>query len=251
MDSYRAIILSAGQGSRLLPLTANKPKCLLDVGGRTALEWQVETLWASGIKDIVVVTGFREDKVRKHMASLARHGLSLRTRFNPFYKAADNLASCWMVRDEFTAPSLLINGDTLFSRRICTSLIAAPTADILVTIDQKPGYDADDMKTRLDGHYLVDVGKTLDPSLVEGEAIGMIRLSAQGGVALAKSVDREMKEAGGLHKWYLSAVAALARERQVRFHSIVGEVWGEIDDKADLDIAIKLVEIAEFTAAPD
>ncbi|MET0248911.1 MAG: sugar phosphate nucleotidyltransferase, partial [Sphingobium sp.] len=59
MTISKAIILSAGQGSRLLPLTRDVPKCMIDLNGRTLLGWQVAALVANGISDIVVVTGFR------------------------------------------------------------------------------------------------------------------------------------------------------------------------------------------------
>lgn len=61
----RAIILSAGQGSRLLPLTADRPKCLIEFSGRTLLDWQLDMLIAGGIDDITVVVGFNSDMVTR------------------------------------------------------------------------------------------------------------------------------------------------------------------------------------------
>jgi len=57
--STKAVILSAGQGRRLLPLTENSPKCLLPISGKTIIEWQIDALLAAGIKEISVVTGFQ------------------------------------------------------------------------------------------------------------------------------------------------------------------------------------------------
>ncbi|PKL99248.1 MAG: nucleotidyltransferase, partial [Gammaproteobacteria bacterium HGW-Gammaproteobacteria-7] len=59
----KAILLSAGQGSRLLPLTADRPKCTLEVGDRPVLEWQLNALADNGIDEVVVVTGFRAAQV--------------------------------------------------------------------------------------------------------------------------------------------------------------------------------------------
>src|SRR5262245_50784970 len=98
----KAVILSAGQGSRLLPLTADRPKCLLPLGTSTLLEWQIETLSRCGVDDVVVVVGFRAPLVEAALAKLARPGLSIRTVFNPFFNVADNLGSCWMARHEMT-----------------------------------------------------------------------------------------------------------------------------------------------------
>src|SRR5687768_2327890 len=95
----KAIILSAGQGSRLGHLTTDRPKCLIEFGGRTLLDWQLDTLAANGIEEAVVVTGFRDDQIE---AALARRsgGPIVRTIYNPFYKVADNLGSLYVAREE-------------------------------------------------------------------------------------------------------------------------------------------------------
>ena len=120
----RAVILSAGQGSRLLPLTEDLPKCLLDLEGRSMLEWQLRALAEVGVREAVVITGFRSEKVEAAVEKIAPPGHRGANLFNPFYKVADNLASCWMARGELRGDCLLINGDTLFeprSRAACST----------------------------------------------------------------------------------------------------------------------------------
>ena len=95
----KAIILSAGQGSRLLPLTAEMPKCMIDCSGRTLIEWQIRSLAANGVREIHVVTGFMTEVVERELERIAQPGLTLIPHFNPFYKVADNLGSCWIVRE--------------------------------------------------------------------------------------------------------------------------------------------------------
>jgi len=156
----QAIILSAGRGSRLLPLTTNLPKCLLPIGLTTVLGMQLDTLHAAGIENVTVVTGFNAEMVEAELESRQK-GPSVSTLFNPFYQVADNLASCWMVREEMKSDFLLINGDTLFSPNVLKAVLEAPKSDIAVTIDQKDHYDGDDMKVTLDRTRLTAIGKTL------------------------------------------------------------------------------------------
>src|SRR6185369_15371895 len=100
--SMKAIILSAGQGSRLLPLTQERPKCLLPIGPYTLLEWQIRAVAAAGIKDIAVVIGFKAELMEAELARLAKLGprgeIKITPVFNPFYKVADNTGSCWLAR---------------------------------------------------------------------------------------------------------------------------------------------------------
>ena len=170
----KALILSAGQGSRLLPLTADKPKCLLPIGPFCLIEWQLRELTAAGVKEVVVVVGYGADQVEETLDRWRRPGLDIRTIFNPFFNVADNLASCWLARHEMDQDFLILNGDTLFEAAILKTVLASPKAPITITIDRKEYYDSDDMKVHVEGDQLVSVGKTLPAEETNGESIGMI-----------------------------------------------------------------------------
>jgi choline kinase len=232
---HKAIILSAGQGSRLLPHTQDLPKCLLDLGGKSMLAWQLQGLAAAGISEAVVVTGFRADLVQGALPGITPAGMQVRTLFNPFYKVADNLASCWMVRHELAGPSLILNGDTLFEPEIARRLLGAPAAAITVTIDRKAAYDDDDMKVITEGERLAAIGKKLPMADVTGESIGFLRFSAAGAATFVAEIERTMHTLEGVSLWYLSAIHRLANAGvDVKVASIEGLQWGELDFPADL-----------------
>ena len=232
---YKAIILSAGQGSRLLPLTESLPKCLVELSGRSMLEWQLQGLAQAGVQEAVVVTGFRPELVERTLEQVAPAQMRVRTLFNPFYKVADNLASCWMARRELAGPSLILNGDTLFEPEIARRLLAAPAAPITVTIDRKPRYDEDDMKVTTVADSLRAIGKKLPMAEVNGESIGFLRFEASGAALFVAELERAMRTPEGTGLWYLSAIHRLAGAGdEVRAASIEGLRWAELDFPADL-----------------
>ena len=95
----KAIILSAGQGKRLLPLTERAPKCMLPVRGRPLIGRQIDALLRCGVDDITVVVGFGAESVEAGLAE--RYGpRRIRTLYNPFFAITDNLVSCWVARAE-------------------------------------------------------------------------------------------------------------------------------------------------------
>jgi choline kinase len=95
----KAIVLSAGQGRRLLPLTDREPKCLLEVDGpRTVLELQLRALARCGIRQVTVVLGFGAERVEGFLETLRIPNLHVETLFNPFFASSDNLATCWLAR---------------------------------------------------------------------------------------------------------------------------------------------------------
>lgn len=228
----RAIILAAGQGKRLLPLTEAKPKCLIELAGRSLLAWQLTRLQAAGVDEAVIVTGFRADQVEAEVAGL---GLTMpvRLQFNPFYTVSDNTASCWIVREDFDRDVLVLNGDTLFGPGVAERLLAAPEADITVTIDRKPGYDADDMKVLTGGERLRAIGKTIEA--YDAESIGFLRFSRDGAAKFRAGVETVLSHPEGLRRWYLSVIDELAHQGvDVRVCSVEGLEWGEMDFPQDV-----------------
>jgi choline kinase len=240
----RAIILSAGQGRRLLPLTENTPKCCLPLANHSILEWQLSQISKAGIDEVVVVTGFEAERVEAVVdAASEKFGdLKIRTLHNPFYARSDNLGTCWVARGEMLEPFLIINGDTLFEAEILEKLLNS-THDypITLTTDSKGDYDDDDMKVVTDEGRLLRVGKTLDREYVNGESIGMMVFDQQGADTFRLKVETLMKSPEGLTRWYLSAIDELADEGHVGVCSIQGLSWCEVDDHADLKHAEHVV----------
>ena len=241
----RAVILSAGQGRRLLPLTENLPKCLLEVGGRTVLQRQIETLLQGGVGGVAVVAGYNAAMVRAHLReAFPRQQGSIEVIFNPFYEVADNLASCWMARAAMRGDFLLLNGDTLFEPALLATALAPsmergaerPAAVTLLT-DSKSGYDDDDMKVALQGERVRAVSKRLPAAQTDAESIGMLCFRDGGGDLFRARLEREMQSPAGLRAWFLSVIDALAKEGHVRACPVNGGKWCEIDFPADLENA--------------
>ncbi len=236
----KAIILSAGQGSRLLPLTAERPKCALPVAGRSVLEWQLEQISQCDIDEVIVVTGFAADTVDLIVRDF--RGVPVRTLHNPHFSQYDNLGTCWMARAEMHEPFVLINGDTLFEARILDRLLAADSQyPITLATDHKRDYDSDDMKTTIVGSRLARVSKALDVREVNGESIGMTRFDSEGAALFRTTLSRCIERSDGARLWYLSAIDELAGEGRVGVCRIDGLDWCEIDTREDLHGAQTLV----------
>lgn len=236
MQPVKTLILSAGQGKRLSPLTDDRPKCLVELAGRSVLEWQLRHLAQAGVTEAVVVTGFRGDLVEAEVARLSFPGIAVRTLFNPFYSVTDNLATCWLAREEMRGgPFMILNGDTLFEPAIAERLIAAPAAPITVTVDRKDDgvYDSDDMKVLTEGDRLRAIGKTI--TAYDAESIGFLRFDREGSALFIETLEKIMRTPEGLKRWYLSVINEIAQARDVvRVASIQGLEWAEMDFPEDL-----------------
>lgn len=242
-----AIILSAGQGRRLAPLTDSRPKCLVEIAGRPLLEWQLHALAAAGIGEVTLVTGFGAGAVETAVKVIASD-VDVSCRYNPFYGVADNIGSCWIARDLFGEDTILLNGDTLVCPRILRRLRATGERPITLAVDMKESYDSDDMKVRLDGARLSRIGKGLtDP--VDGESIGALRFSGGGGARFAAALDATLRGEGAHGLWYLSVIDALADEGVVGALPIAGLPWAEVDFPRDLAPAAESVASFDWQGA--
>jgi choline kinase len=247
----KAIILSAGQGSRLGHLVDEKPKCLIDFNGRTLLDRQLDTLEVNGVHEAVVVTGFHDELVNQAIAARTG-GPKVRTVFNPFYKVADNTGSLFMAREELAGDCLVWNGDTLVSNCLMGRVIGNDRAGICVTIDRKDSYDEDDMKVVEDAGRLKAIGKRLDLSTVNAESIGLLAFRTGGAERFRDAIEHALRTPEGTTIWYLRVIHHLAQSSEVWTLDIKGEEWGEVDFPPDVEAARELTarwDAAEKAAA--
>lgn len=237
----RVIILAAGQGKRLLPLTAEVPKALLDIHGRTLVARQIDAFAACGISDFVVVTGYASGRIEDALDAIAKaKGISIRTVYNPFYAVADNLASCWMARGEMNRDFIQVNGDNVFRADLVERLLSAEPKPVTVAVNHKDAYDTDDMKVMLDNGRLTEIGKTLPVDTVDAEAIGFYIFRGEGVGAYVTQLEKAMRDPSGLKQWFPSAVGSLAKAVDINTIAINGIRWCEVDFPVDLQQARQL-----------
>ena len=246
----KAIILSAGQGSRLGHMVDDRPKCLIDFTGRTLLDRQLDTLEANGVREAVVVTGFHDELVQGAIAA-RNGGPAVRTIFNPFYKVADNTGSLYMAREELSGDCLVWNGDTLVSNALMSRVVGNERSGISVTIDRKESYDEDDMKVVEEDGRLKAIGKRLKEG-VNAESIGLLAFRSGGAEQFRDAIERAMRTPEGTTIWYLRVINHIAQTDDVWTLDIAGEEWGEVDFPPDVERARELTagwDAAEKAAA--
>jgi choline kinase len=232
----KAIVLSAGRGRRLLPSTAELPKCLLPVdAGRPVLELQLRTLARCGIQQATVMVGFGAEKVERFLATHSPTDIAVQTRYNPFFATTNTVVTCWLATPEMTEDFVLLNGDTLFETEILRRVLTAPAAPLTLAIDQKAEYDEDDMKVTLNGgRRLKAVGKTLTVPKIDGESIGLMVFRGKGVEAFRAALGAAVQDPTALHKWYHDVINTMADSLFVKILLIAGWWWTEIDTREDL-----------------
>jgi choline kinase len=236
MVPTKAIILAAGAGSRLRPLTETLPKCLLEVGGRTLIDRQLEALASCGIDDVVAVVGHCADLVRRLVGTRVRYLVNRR------YEQTNSLYSLCLARDELRGGSLVLNSDVLAAPLVFERLVRSPAADAIL-VELGAHFEPEDMKVTLDGDRVLDFGKSLPSDRAHAHNVGVAKFSPEGAARLASCLDR-LVETGHENDWAPAAFREFATQWPLIAVDTDGLPWIEIDFVEDLTRARLEVEPA-------
>jgi len=236
MNSLKAIILAAGRGERLYPLTKEKPKCLIDIGGVTILEHQIHNLRLNGITDVVLITGYMADMIEKTVSNIDSDGMNIKLIYNPHYDVSNNLVSLSMALDDMNSDFIIINGDDVFHPDIIKKLILADDEEITLMINIKDEYDTDDMNVTIKDEKIIEVNKNIKNEDANGESIGIMKFIGAGVYKMRDMVARMVETPEGKNDYYLKAIQNIANEYNIVGYADVGELpWGEVDYPEDLE----------------
>lgn len=117
-----ALLLAAGTGSRLYPLTQNSPKCLTLVNEKSILERLVINLKQQGFKRLVIVTGYLENNIREVLGTKSGN-MTIEYIYSPLYKTTNNIYSLWMARERINEPFILVESDLVFDVSLLDDMI--------------------------------------------------------------------------------------------------------------------------------
>jgi choline kinase len=238
----KGLVLAAGPGRRLHPLTEALPKTLLPLSdGRTILDLALANLSAAGLDDVVVVTGFAAERVEERATELERrHGVRLELLFNERAEEWNNAYSLWLAREAFADGSLLVNGDTVHPGSVEQTLLAARGPDLLLAVDREKELGEEAMKVLLtETGALRRISKEIEPASAAGEYIGVALIEPAAAEPLADALEATWRRDPSLY--YEDGFQELA-DRGGEVHGVpIGTVdWVEVDDHGDLARAREL-----------
>lgn len=243
----QAIIIGAGRGARLMPTTADAPKCFAEVQGRRILDWTLAAFRASGIDRIAFIGGYQIDKVREQYPELT-------LRHNANWQQNNILASLFCAEDLMNEPFICAYSDILFTPAVVERVLASD-ADMSLVVDtawseryrertEHPPDDAEKV-TVADG-LVTRIHRAIPPADAHGEYIGVARFSTAGAARLRQHYQRAhdqhagrpFREAATFEKAYLIHLFQEMIEAGEQFaHVDTPGEYIEIDTQQDFDYA--------------
>jgi L-glutamine-phosphate cytidylyltransferase len=236
----KAVILAAGQGTRIRSVHGEHPKCLIEVDDTTILDHQLEALYMAGINEVAIVVGYEKEQIVAHVRS---RELSYNQRIhfieNPAFAITNNIYSLWLAIDWLRGDSFsVLNADVIFDPEIFNSAVQ-PYAPISMIVD--PLWRDETMKVVIEDDRVIRMNKNISREEFGGTYIGI--------TVFSKSIqDRlfgrlsDLIAAGRVNDFFNIAVQELADEGvHIGYASTDGLAWAEIDDPLDLTFAQQTV----------
>ncbi len=233
----RAVLLAAGQATRLRPLTDNLPKCLLTVGGESILARAVRILGERGIRSFTVVDGFCGDMIRQALTTTFP---DFKFHFirNEDFSTTNNAWSLMLADCPAGEPIFLMDSDILFEPAVIDRLLAHKAPNRL-GLRTTGSIGHEEMKVSLNSNgRVINLTKEMPISQAAGESVGLEVFSGEFVTELFKVVTRRMKVDGFVNEYYeASFVEMMESGFDVQPVDLGDLVCMEIDTPEDLETA--------------
>lgn len=228
----KALILAAGFGSRLAPLTDNISKSLVEVNGKPILVKQIENLLENGITDITIVSGYKAEVLENAVHSMYPD-ISIIRSVN--YATTNNMYSAYIAKDAMSGDSfLMMNADVFYDASIVTALLSWPSPNAIAT--DIGNYLEESMKVVQKEKRLVQISKAITKEEALGTSIDVYKFSTEGAKAFFEKCSEYINEKKEMKLWSEVALNDILSEVEFQACPLVGR-WFEIDNHEDLAAA--------------
>jgi len=215
----KAIILAAGKGTRLYPLTLNKPKGLLKIGNETILDRLVDQFRECGINDILIVVGYQKEIIMNHFGDLVRYA------FYEDFSTTNNLHTLWSIRQELNEDIIISFADLVLHKSIVSNLVSL-NHEFIMVIDTLQVLEST-MRVSISDDSLNSI-TTTSVSEADGNFIGVAKINKNGCKRLLSQMSEIINESN--NDYYTIAIDKLARKGVlVNYLDVKNIIWREID----------------------
>jgi len=247
----KAIIIAAGMSSRLMELTDELPKCMLEVNGKTLLQRQIEAFHACNIDDIVVIRGYKKEKINY---------TGVKYIYNKNYRRNNILESLMYAKAEMDSEFIATYSDIWFDKSVVKKLLKRrEEISVVVDVDFRKAYEGrtqhpveEAEKVVVEKGRVIRIAKALNPNETYGEFIGLMKFSEKGADTL-KNTYHSAKKQYGIHtpfhtapcleKAYMTDIFQELIDNGNRVHCVdIRGGWIELDTEEDFEKAEKIIK---------
>ena len=245
MSSLTALILAAGYGSRIADVTTD-PKSLLTINDKSLMDWHFESLAKVGIKDVVVVTGYKRDVLENYLEKF-KSNFNLQYAVNDDYKVKGNTYSLFFGLEKVETDFLLFDADLIYETEILRAFVEDKNPNQIL-VGESSIDDIESAKAMIDKDGFVRM--TIDKRAVTaeersrfsfaGEAIGILKFSKEYRDDMFRECTKFLADEKNISKNWEHVMNEFLLTHDMSIHQAVSDKWVEIDNREDFERAKSL-----------
>lgn len=234
----KALILAAGLGTRLKPITDDRPKCLVSVNGKTIIKKQIENLYENGITDITIISGYKAE-ILEEMIYSEFPRINIINSVD--YQNTNNMYSSYLAKDIMKNEEfLMMNADVFFDSSIIKALLEFPHPNAIVTDIGE--YNDESMKVIEKNNRLIKISKQILKEEALGNSIDVYKFSKDAGILYFDTCKEYIEGKHEMKLWSEVALNDILDKIEFKACALDGR-WVEIDNHEDLALAEKIFKV--------
>jgi choline kinase len=242
----KAVILAAGMGTRLRPMTKKMPKCLIEIDGKSLIEYSLKALKFNGIKEVFIIVGFYGELIKQRLGN-DYDGINIMYIENKEYTNTGSMYSFSKLKNAANDDILLLESDLIYDKKAIKEILASKQKDVILIADLLNS--GDDVYVCSDkDNMIINLGKKIseeDKKNAAGALVGISKLSKEFILKLFKKAEEDYKK-DKKNKHYEEVIFELTKLGYKIYVKLCKDLnWIEIDNEYDLkrakqDVYIKL-----------
>ena len=230
----KAFVLAAGVGKRLWPITQHKPKCLIEIGGKTLIARYLEALAAVRVRQATIVVGYKQEMIRAAVGA-GLSGVDVAYLVNEQFHRG-SISSLWIARSALSDDTIIMDADVLFHRDILRRLVESPFGNCLL-MDETVRQQGEECMVVVEGGRVIALSKKMPERYdVAGEGVGFLKVGRADTTHVVASI-KSYVDRGQWDMEYEDGLLQYFRDVKVGHEKIGGLPWTEIDFPEDVERA--------------
>lgn len=217
----KALIMAAGKGTRISRYIEGKPKCTVNIGDITLIEYTVQELRKRGINEIALVLGYKAQVLED---TLKDYGV--RFYYNYFYDVTNSIASAWFAKDFIDDDVLMMNADVYLESSLLDEILLEDRSPVLFADSSRK--EEADYKFYFENEKLIKFGKNLSGNDISGEYVGIAKIQKSFLPDFHEKLEKLIK-IGRHGMWWEDVIYSFVDVRDIYVKDIVGKFWAEVD----------------------
>ena len=240
-SKYKAVVLTAGIGSRISNITKSIPKSMIKINNKYIFEYILEHLYKAKINEVIFVVGYKSNiLIPKLKNKCSELGMKLKIVVSKKYKTTNTMYSLWLARKHLYSDFIFLHGDLIFSFKMLNEFLKFSHKNSILVDPRKPRDWDDAMKIISNNNLLKYMSKTITLDEMDGVAIGMYKFNKKGGRILFDIIGRLLKHKN-TSAWVSEALNIMSKYIKINI-KLFRALWADVDNLVDLKSAKKIIK---------